>query len=412
MFQGMTVFLAVCCVFLVHHFSLLSWQPSLSTLGSLGLILAWTAYSEWKPVVLAQLGTLTFLGAGFIGVWVAAGLAPALALVALAHSVRFYREYLDRGTLNPHFVAYSFGQATIAFIAAGCVLEASRSLQINALGVALASALSLSVAYAVEIAFASVAQWYYQGKVGVWLTRANYYRLFACVMILAPIGSLTGIIEPLGMEWLVLFLIVVSGLHHAYLDYSLAAREVEQLVQGLVQAVENREPHLLGHAYRVAELAQNIARELHVSEWIVDEIRHAARLHDLGKIGIDEEVLQKKSCLSQLELDVIRRYPEIGATMVHQFLSSDKIADYIRYHHEHIDGTGYPHGLKDTEIPLGAKIISVAEAFDSLMTDRPYRSGYSKDEAIDLIRSEVGTRYDANVFSALSEVVATQRNCG
>jgi HD-GYP domain-containing protein (c-di-GMP phosphodiesterase class II) len=152
----------------------------------------------------------------------------------------------------------------------------------------------------------------------------------------------------------------------------------------------------------VADLAARIAARLGLDEEQVELTRLAASLHDLGKLAIPEEILRKPGPLSETERLVLERHPHIGFRML-ESLGVDPVADWVLHHHERWDGSGYPDSLGGAEIPLGARIIFVADAYDAMTSDRVYRARLAEDEAIDELSRCSGTQFDPDVVQALAE---------
>jgi two-component system cell cycle response regulator len=138
-------------------------------------------------------------------------------------------------------------------------------------------------------------------------------------------------------------------------------------------------------------------------------VEHAAVLHDIGKIGIPSELLRKQGPLSSGEREHMRSHPEIGARILEPVERLRQLAPLVRFSHECWDGTGYPDGLAGEQIPLGARIISVCDAFDAMVSDRPYRGGRSTDEALAELRSHAGTQFDPVVVEAFEQAVRDHR---
>jgi diguanylate cyclase (GGDEF)-like protein/putative nucleotidyltransferase with HDIG domain len=170
----------------------------------------------------------------------------------------------------------------------------------------------------------------------------------------------------------------------------------------LARAVDQRDAYTGRHSQRVAELAGRLAARLGADEEQVELTRVAASLHDLGKLAIPEEILRKPGPLTEPERLVLERHPQIGYQML-EGLGVDPIADWVRHHHERWDGRGYPDGLPGGAIPLGARIIFVADAFDAMTSDRVYRARRSEAEAIDELERNAGTQFDPDVVAALAE---------
>jgi diguanylate cyclase (GGDEF)-like protein len=170
----------------------------------------------------------------------------------------------------------------------------------------------------------------------------------------------------------------------------------------LAKAVDARDAYTGSHSERVGDLAARIARRLGADEPQAELTRLAASLHDLGKLAIPEEILRKPGALNAAERLVIERYPQIGFRML-ESLGVEPIADWVLHHHERWDGAGYPHGLRGKQIPLGARIIFVADAYDAMTSERVYRRSLSPQEAIAELERCAGSQFDPAVVDALAD---------
>jgi diguanylate cyclase (GGDEF)-like protein/putative nucleotidyltransferase with HDIG domain len=170
----------------------------------------------------------------------------------------------------------------------------------------------------------------------------------------------------------------------------------------LARAVDARDAYTGSHSERVSELAARLATRIGIDQEQVELTRLAASLHDLGKLAIPEEILRKPGPLSETERLVLERHPQIGFRML-ESLGVDPVADWVLHHHERWDGSGYPDGLPGEDIPLGARIIFVADAYDAMTSDRVYRDRLSDDEAIAELERCAGTQFDPSIVSALAE---------
>src|SRR5215468_747673 len=173
----------------------------------------------------------------------------------------------------------------------------------------------------------------------------------------------------------------------------------------LARAVDARDVYTGSHSQRVAELAARTARRLGLPDEEVELTRLAASLHDLGKLAIPEEILRKPGPLTEPERIVLERHPQIGFRML-ESLGVDPVADWVLHHHERWDGSGYPDGLPGQNIPLGARIIFVADAYDAMISERVYRRRVSSEEAIAELYRCAGSQFDPNVVTALAEELA------
>jgi len=177
-------------------------------------------------------------------------------------------------------------------------------------------------------------------------------------------------------------------------------------LEALVNALEAKDPYLRGHSARVADLSATIAAQLGVSEEEVERVRIAGRLHDIGKIGTREAVLNKQGALTPEEFEHVKQHVVIGSQILAPLPHLGDIIAAIRAHHERWDGTGYPDGLRGDEIPLAARVIGAAEVYDALSTSRPYQDKMTPEQAVERMADLSGAVLDPAVFAALSTVVA------
>ena len=188
-------------------------------------------------------------------------------------------------------------------------------------------------------------------------------------------------------------------------DLQRAADENRQLflgtIKALAAAIDGKDPYTRGHSERVARISVAIAQRLDLPEDEVEKIRISALLHDVGKIGIDDSVLKKPSALTDDEFTVMKEHPKKGYRIMSQVPALREFLPGMYMHHERLDGEGYPQGLKGDEIPMQARIVSVADAFDAMTTDRPYQHAMKFEDALGLIKKRVGTHYDERVVAAL-----------
>ncbi len=181
-------------------------------------------------------------------------------------------------------------------------------------------------------------------------------------------------------------------------------QDLEQLIVGithtLVGSIEARDAYTSGHSDRVAMMGRCLANKLGLSRDECQDIFLCGLLHDIGKIGIPDHILQKPGRLTDEEFAAIKTHPEIGARLLRGLRPLEKLLPGVLHHHESVDGTGYPHGLKGDEIPLMARILAVADAFDAMTSDRPYRNGMPLAKAESILREGRGTQWDSDVVDA------------
>lgn len=180
-------------------------------------------------------------------------------------------------------------------------------------------------------------------------------------------------------------------------------------LEALVNALEAKDRYLRGHSARIADMSALVAAELGLTDEQVEMVRTAGRLHDIGKIGIREAVLNKKGPLTEEEFEHVKTHVTIGAQILAPLSHLREVISFVRSHHERLDGTGYPDGLAGRAIPLGARILGAAEVFDALSTTRPYQERMEPVEAVNRMRDLIGTVIDSEVHDALSRVVARRK---
>ncbi len=180
------------------------------------------------------------------------------------------------------------------------------------------------------------------------------------------------------------------------------------LLTQLASGLEARDPYTHGHSRRVARHASNIAKRMGLSAAEVAKIRTAGVIHDIGKVNISMAVLHKEGKLTDGEFEIVKRHPVEGATMVSP-LGDDELTAMVRHHHERLDGTGYPNGLAGDAIPLGARILAVADTFDAITSTRPYRPAHAHKKAMAILTAEAGTQLDPDAVRAFCSYYAGRR---
>ncbi|MFH1783550.1 MAG: HD-GYP domain-containing protein [bacterium] len=173
-----------------------------------------------------------------------------------------------------------------------------------------------------------------------------------------------------------------------------------EMIETLARAIDAKDPYTKGHSDRVSRYASDISRQMGLCKNEISEIRHMALLHDIGKIGVKEGILTKQGRLSFAEFDAVKMHPLIGERIISPVKLFKNSVHILLYHHEHFDGTGYLEGLKGSDIPLGARILAVADSYDAMVSERPYRSAIDKDIALGELEKESGQQFDPDVVKA------------
>ncbi|WP_313073631.1 HD-GYP domain-containing protein [Lacrimispora sp.] len=173
--------------------------------------------------------------------------------------------------------------------------------------------------------------------------------------------------------------------------------DYHEIIECIVSALDAKDPYTAGHSQRVSEMALALSEILGLTEAEVDKIHVAAHLHDIGKIGVPDAILNKPDRLSKEEWEAIKKHPKTGADILSKSRHLNELKDIVLYHHESYDGKGYPSGLKGKEIPLGARIIAICDSIDAMTSDRGYRKAYTLDYCYEEIKKNLGKMYDPDI---------------
>lgn len=177
-------------------------------------------------------------------------------------------------------------------------------------------------------------------------------------------------------------------------------------IKALAHAIDARDHYTFSHSDNVTRVTELIARQMGLEMAKIDDIRDACQLHDLGKIGIHDSILSKPDMLTQEEFNEIKLHSEKGAQILEPLKFLENVINIVKHHHERWDGKGYPDGLKGEEIPLGARIMTVADSYDAMVSARPYRKvGLSQHEAVEEIKKNSGTQFDPQVVEAFLKII-------
>jgi HD-GYP domain-containing protein (c-di-GMP phosphodiesterase class II) len=198
----------------------------------------------------------------------------------------------------------------------------------------------------------------------------------------------------IGLVLFALPLVVSRGVFQGYVRLREAYADT---VRGLVAAIEAKDPYTRGHSERVAEYAVSIADSMRLPPHRIEQLELSALLHDLGKVGVGRRILTKAGRLSDVEMDVIKRHPRIGADIIRSVGFLQTSLPGIEFHHERFDGNGYGAGLSGEHIPLEARVLAVADSYDAMTSERPYRSSFSHEEATEELARQSGRQFDPYV---------------
>ena len=183
-----------------------------------------------------------------------------------------------------------------------------------------------------------------------------------------------------------------------YLD---SERAREHLIQAFINSIEAKDKYTQGHSERVADYAVQIARQMKFSRSQIQTLRQGAVLHDIGKIGVTDRILNKPGKLDADEMDVIKNHPIIGVQILKEVGLEQEVLELVRSHHERYDGGGYPDGRPARDLSLSTRILCVADAYDAMSSDRPYRRSMTREQVFSILRENKGTQFDPDVVEAL-----------
>lgn len=210
-----------------------------------------------------------------------------------------------------------------------------------------------------------------------------------------------------------IFIIIGIVFHRQYFDnLNKLEQKVDEInslnhsfLTALAASIDARDPYTSGHSQRVAHWGREIANSIGLPKQQVDKVYFGGILHDVGKIGIEDDILNKEGRLSSDEFDRIKRHTVIGYEIVKQAGVFEDLLPAVRSHHERIDGLGYPDGLQGEEIPLIARILAIADAFDAMVSDRPYRRGMPAEKALQQIKAGAGTQFDKRLAQEFIQII-------
>ena len=237
----------------------------------------------------------------------------------------------------------------------------------------------------------------------VWVQNSRQVVWYELSMI--PLGAFLAVLwrfNPASVVLAVLPLLVVRQSHQLANDLQ---RQTHDALLALVRVIDERDHHTSDHSDRVALFARHIAEALGLPQEEIEVIVPAAQLHDLGKVGMADDILFNPKLLNAEERKNAQRHAEIGAILLAKFPLFDKGAILVRHHHERYDGTGYPDRLKAESIPIGARIISVADSYQAMTEGRPYRRALSREEAIAELVAGSGSQFDPKVVQAFIQIL-------
>lgn len=230
---------------------------------------------------------------------------------------------------------------------------------------------------------------------------------FATLVPVSLLIIICYIVEPLSIIFVILPLAMA---HFSFENYITLRTATQATIEVLADIIDKRDSYTAQHSYRVACYCKEIAEELQLNHVESETLVTAARVHDLGKISVPDSILLKCGKLTPEEREVILCHPQVGYNIVNNLKFYKSGAKLVLYHHERFDGKGYPKGLRGHNIPMGARILAVADCYDAMTSNRPYRNAMTKEEAINELVDNAGTQFDPDVVQAFLTVLERENN--
>jgi len=383
--------------------------PSLSNIWPvLIFFLAISIFAEFIPVDLPMAGSITIgFPVDFVIILI---YGPALAMLISAVSA-IISEVLEKKTswykiiFNASQYALSVGVAGFTYQYIGGVVGFQNFFKfaLPAALCALTYCVINSILVAMVISLSRETR-----MTTVW--RLNMKEMIPSYLAEAPMGFLMAIVyTEVGIVGILLFFLPLLLARRSFELYTKMRKVYLDTIRALAAAIDAKDPYTKGHSERVAETSVALAQELNLSDKDIENIEYTALLHDIGKIGIADNILGKKSSLTNKEFDKIKEHTIMGAKIIEpvDFLKNSYKAIY--HHHEKYNGKGYPDGLKSEDIPLSARIIAVADAYDAMGSDRPYRKKLNINKILKELKDQSGKQFDPEVVKALISVLDRER---
>jgi len=332
---------------------------------------------------------------------------PSTAILVTAFSILNIREFVKKVPYYKHL--FNAGQYLISVGTASLVFEITYNRDVvnffNPTNIGLVI-LAAFICFLLNTILTAVAISISERKnfINIWIYNFAWiipFHIFLAAMSIA-ISFIYRLYGPFTIIFTSLPLII------AQYTYLLRIKERKALLNSIMQIVkiiDAKDSYTAGHSVRVAEYAEKIARKLRLNEYDVDVLINLANLHDIGKVQIDLSILNKPGKFDDASWVEMKKHPKVGYEIVKEIVFLKDVAEAILYHHERVDGKGYPSGIKGAEIPLFAKILTVADTYDAMTTSRPYRPALTKKGAIKELRVSAGTQFDKKIIKAMIEVL-------
>jgi putative nucleotidyltransferase with HDIG domain len=368
---------------------------------------------DWLPIMLPRGGSTSVAFAIYTGALVVFG--PAVPVIAAV--ITAFHHVDIRGRKPVSLMLFNAGQFAASIVAMDLVFvglgghflavgQSARPIDLANAVAALAGAMAFFVVNT-SLVVNMLALIYSERPSRVWVE--NFRWLVSNYVALALVGLLlAATYVAAGTPGVLLLVAPLLIARQTFVMYLRRREAYYQTVHSLVASIEAKDPYTRGHSERVAQYAGLIAEAMNLDADDMEMLRFAALLHDLGKIGIARDILNKPASLSPEEYRVIQEHPDIAARIIGRIKFLEAAIPGVLAHHERLDGIGYGHGLRASEVPLFARILAVADCFDAMTSERPYRSSLTRQEAVKELIDNRGTQFDATVVDAFLRAMNLQ----
>ena len=367
---------------------------------------------ERYPLQLTHHTTVNVASAAYLAMVLS--LPPEIAglLALLANSAGHALRWRGRPELTPPEILFNIGQSTLYTVAGALAYDATfergSGPDIAGLGAVGPIVIAAVVMHLVNTGAVAIAAGLQLGVSPVRVWWRNLALDAAPQVALGAVGLLAAIVAL--QAWYLVPLLALPGLlvQRAVHETIQLRSDTQAALAALVEVVELRDPYTAGHSRRVAAAARLIAQEMRLTEEEADLIESAGIVHDIGKVAVDPHVLLKTSKLTDDEWAQMQLHPVHGANVIARFAGYRRGVGMVRHHHERWDGAGYPDRIAGEEIPLGARILAVADSFDAMTSDRPYREGMPVERALAILQEGSGVQWDPAVIEAFAAVMVAR----
>lgn len=366
----------------------------------LAVLIAATVLSELFVVLVPEgTGAVSLSVPLFVAVAVYAG--PSAAILAGVASV--VPLLFSRPRLSPSKLVFNLGEVILTtsipallYVALGAPLFALHPTFAPSMVLPLALVATVGTLVNLAVVGLGLNVLYGESLRSIWASTVSW--MLPSTMALGFVGvAIAQILQGVGIAGFALFVVPLLVARQTYQQSVLLRQAYADTISSMVAALEAKDVYTKGHSLRVAEYAVLIARAASIPDTSVGRIEYAALLHDMGKVGVSRRVLGKNGGLSAAEYDEIKRHPDIGAHILSDVPYLADLVPVIAAHHERLDGSGYGQGLAGSDIPYEARILAVADAYDAMTSERPYRAAMTHEAAMNQLLEGRGTQFDGEI---------------